>query len=683
MKKTLISIAAVLGAQMFALAGCPTISQADRERAAFLVSQMTLKEKCTLIAGTGDGFHTAAIERLGIPSVRMADGPQGVRNKTNSTYYPCGISLAASFNREVAAGVGTGIGDDARARGVGFMLCPGVNIYRNARCGRNFEYYGEDPYLASETALNYIGGIQSKGVMATIKHFAANNQEYDRHWTGSLVDERTLNEIYFPTFRKAVEKGDVAAVMTSYNPVNGTHAAENAWLIGQLRAWGHEGIVMSDWTSTYTTLGSLTSGLDFEMPFPRALTYENILPFVESGAVPESVVDEKCIRILQDFSAYGFLDGPVKDESIPEDYEPSHERAYKAAIEGPVLLKNDGVLPLKGGKYILCGPNADYIPFGGGSGAMQPFAHRTTTLWQGMQKLGRKYSTTLRTIAPSAAEAAKADAIIVAVGFNKISEKEGSDRTYALPAGQDEMIADAVATGRPVVVVVYSGGEIDITKWEDKVSAILFAWYAGQESGRAVADLLGGKASPSGRLPFTFWGSLKANPTDYSYDKEIPEIINGTGKKGRDPYPHAEYREGVFVGYRAIEKFGTQPKYPFGYGLTYSQFEYSGLETEVEDGAVKVRFTVKNIGKAEAAEAAQVYVAPVSPKIARPARELKGYEKKSLKAGESAVYEVLLDESAFKYYDVASHSWVLDNPEFKIEVGASATDIKLSSKINL
>jgi hypothetical protein len=229
---------------------------------------MSLQEKCALITGQDDGFHTAAIERLGIPSVRMADGPQGVRNKTNSTYYPCGISLAASFNREIAHGVGTGIGWDASARGVRIMLCPGVNIYRSPLCGRNFEYYGEDPYLSSETAVQYIRGIQEQRVIATIKHFALNNQEYDRHWTASVADERTINEIYFPAFRKAVEEARVGAVMTSYNPVNGSHASESNWLISHLRRWGHEGIVMSDWVSTYTTIGCLLGGLDLEMPGP-------------------------------------------------------------------------------------------------------------------------------------------------------------------------------------------------------------------------------------------------------------------------------------------------------------------------------------------------------------------------------------------------------------------------------
>ena len=326
-----VAIAALIASVSASAGDIPEITQADRQRAARIVSQMTLEEKCLLVSGKKDKFFTYPVERLGVPEINMADGPQGVRNygsqKVNSTYYPCGIAVAASFNREVAKGVGTGIGYDAKARGVGIMLCPGVNIYRSPLCGRNFEYMGEDPYLASETAVNYISGIQERGVMSTIKHFAANNQEFDRHMVSSNVDERTLNEIYFPAFRKAVEQAKVAAVMTSYNPLNGVHAAENAWLIkDNLRKWGFEGIVMSDWVSTYSPVGCALSGLDLEMPLGYAMNPSTLIPLVENGVVPESEIDEKCIHILQSFIAYGYLDGPMKASSIQEDYEDHYNR---------------------------------------------------------------------------------------------------------------------------------------------------------------------------------------------------------------------------------------------------------------------------------------------------------------------------------------------------------------------
>ncbi len=461
MKKTLIVATVALLFSALASAQPYIITQSDKDKAAEIVSKMTLDEKIDFISGKVDGFHTYAIPRLGIPSVRMADGPQGVRNKTNSTYYPSGIGLAASFNRDAAKGVGDGIGFDATARGVRIMLCPGVNIYRSPLCGRNFEYYGEDPFLASEIALNYIQGIQDHRVIATIKHFAVNNQEYSRHWTGSVVDERTLNEIYFPAFRKAVEKADVGAVMTSYNTVNGIHAAESPWLIQEnLRKWGFDGIVMSDWKSTYTTLGVLTGGLDLEMPENYTTKPEMVKPLIENGVLPEANLDIMCQHILQTFIAFGLLDQPAKDESIPEDYEYSRNMAYNAAIEAPVLLKNNGVLPVKKGRIVVLGPNANTVAYGGGSGRMDPIPGRNITPYAGLQALGKKYNVQLiegREFTPEEQKAiAKANAVIVVAGFNHDTERENHDRTYALPAGKNELIASASAFNNNTCFIINS-----------------------------------------------------------------------------------------------------------------------------------------------------------------------------------------------------------------------------------
>ena len=661
------------------------ISDKDRARAASLVEQMTLEEKCALITGQIDGFHTAAIKRLGIPSVRLADGPQGVRNKTTSTYYPCGISLAASFNREVAHGVGTGIGWDASARGVRIMLCPGVNIYRSPLCGRNFEYYGEDPYLASETALQYINGIQEQRVIATIKHFALNNQEYDRHWTASYADERTMNEIYFPTFRKAVEQGHVGAVMTSYNPVNGPHAAENQWLIGQLREWGHKGIVMSDWTSTYTTLGSLLSGLDLEMPKGFVLNYEAVRELMENGQVDEAVIDAKCVHILSAFLAYGLLDKPMLDSSIPENNPPSREKAYAAALEGPVLLKNDGILPVKASKknrIVVLGPNADTIPYGGGSGKMHPIEGTTTTLYQGLAALGNKYSTTLmdwQNIDDAAL--AKASLVVVGVGFDHDTETEGKDRSYSLPEGQNELIAHVASVNPNVLVVANSGGEFDVAPWIDKVKGLLMVWYGGQESGRAIAAIVSGAVSPSGRLPFTFWGSEDANPAAKYYHASVPEVKKV--KPNRDPLPNSYYSEGIFVGYRGVERFGLKPMYPFGYGLSYSSFEYSDGSVEQLTDGFKVSFTVKNTGKVPASVVPQVYVQQINPSVPRPHHELKGYDKVLLGKGESANICIVLPYESIGRYDIAAHKWLMDCGSYNILVGDSSSDIRLTMALNI
>jgi beta-glucosidase len=695
MKKTLFSL--ILCGLAFQIAGAaiPVITQADKDRAAAIVKQMTLEEKCKLISGQREEFYTFPIERLGVPEILMADGPQGVRSigrtPSHSTYYPCGIALAAAFNPNVALGVGTGIGYDAKARGINIMLCPGVNIYRSPLCGRNFEYMGEDPYLASETAVNYITGIQEQGVMATIKHFALNNQEYDRHATSSGADERTMNEIYFPAFRQAVERAKVGAVMTSYNPVNGQHAAESAWLIkDNLRKWGFEGIVMSDWVSTYTPIGAAMSGLDMEMPNGFALCYNTLKPLIDNGVVPMAVLDEKCQHILQSFIAYGFLDKPQKDSSIPEDYEVSRQLAYQAAVEAPVLLKNNGLLPIKGGKILLVGPNADYITFGGGSGAMHPLKKYEITLYQGLKNLGKKYDVVLRNGIPADEKVMKnVSTIIVACGFNKRTEKENSDRTYDLDSDQNKLIEEAVATGKKVLVVVYSGGEIDLKKWGDKVDGIIMAWYTGQEGGRALADIISGKVSPSGRLPFTFWGSLEKNPCMKFYHRQkLDESVYTKHEPNHyaprhAKYPFADYGEGVFLGYRGIEKFGVQPLYPFGYGLTYTQFEYSDVKAEKAEDGFNVSFTLANTGNYEAAEAVQVYVAPKNPSIMRPHHELKGLTKVKLAKGGKQVVSVKIPMNAFRFYDIFSHSWVLDPGEYSILIGASATDIKLSTDIKV
>jgi len=672
---TALLFSTILNAQPY------VITQEDKDRAAEIVSMMTLDEKIAFISGKDDGFHTYAIERLGIPSVRMADGPQGVRNKTNSTYYPCGIGLAASFNREAAKGVGDGIGCDATARGVRIMLCPGVNIYRSPLCGRNFEYYGEDPFLASEIAANYIQGIQQHRVIATIKHFAANNQEYQRHWTGSVVDERTLNEIYFPTFRKAVEKAGVAAVMTSYNTVNGLHAAESAWLIEEnLRKWGFEGIVMSDWKSTYTTMGVLTSGLDLEMPKNYTTKPEMVKPLIENGVVPEARLDLMCKHILQTFIAFGLLDQPAKDESIPEDYEHSRDMAYAAAIEAPVLLANNGLLPIKKGRIVVLGPNADVVAYGGGSGRMDPIPGRNITLFAGLQALGKKYDVKLIQSAEFTAEeqeaVKKADAVIVAAGFNSKTERENHDRTYSLPEGQEGLIAAAAALNKNTVVVINSGGEVDITPFMDDVAAIIMAWYGGQEGGKALADIISGKVSPSGKLPFTFWGSEEKNPAAQYYHETTPEVFQTS--KDRDPYPHATYAEGIFVGYRGVKKFNLEPMFPFGFGLSYSSFEYSDISVIPTEDGCEVVFTVKNTGKTDAKETAQVYLAPQNPSVMRPACELKGFEKKLIAKGKTEEFRIPLSKDDFAYYDVESHDWKIDAGSYKILVGSSSSDIRLS-----
>ncbi|MBR5925334.1 MAG: glycoside hydrolase family 3 C-terminal domain-containing protein [Bacteroidales bacterium] len=682
MKKIVLLLAAC--AMAFALNAYPTINKVDKERAAKLVSQMTIDEKIDLISGKEDGFRTLAIPRLGIPSLRMADGPQGVRNingkNIHSTFFPCGISAAASWNREAVHEMGAGIGSAAKAHGVQIMLGPGVNIYRSALCGRNFEYYGEDPYLASETAKNYILGMQEQGVMATIKHFALNQQEYDRHGVSSNADERTINEIYFATFRKAVEEAGVGAVMTSYNPINGVHAAENPWLVREnLRKWGFEGIVMTDWTSTYNSVDFIKGGVDLEMPKAYVATREKVRALLENGVVTEADLDEKCQEILQAFSAFGFLDADLSADPSAEDAALSQKRAYELALEGPVLLKNeDNILPLKPGKknlIALMGPNANIMPCGGGSGYVQPEDGKGVTLYEGLKALGKNYPVEFLG-GPNPEVLKKASVVIVAIGFDKLTETEGRDRVYGLDRLHNEAVEAAVKYNKNVIVVANSGGEFDITPWADQVKAIILDWYPGQEGGNALAALLTGKVAPSGRLPFTFWGKLGKNPAQKWYKSAQ---LHPSGN--RDRYPFTEYGEGIFLGYRGAEHFGVKPLYPFGYGLTYTTFDYSGLKVVPAADGFDVTFTVTNKGGVSAKEVAQVYVSPVKPSVIRPVRELKGYDKKLVAKGKSVEYTIHLGPEAFSYYDVATHAWKVDKGEYKIQVGSSAEDIRLEASV--
>lgn len=655
------------------------VTQEHRDRASALVARMTLEEKCDYIGGSKDGFYIRPVERLGIPLIRMADGPQGVRNNTRSTLFACGVAAAASWNEDVAYEMGVALGQDSRARGVHILLGPGVNICRSPLCGRNFEYMGEDPCLASATAVGYIKGVQSQGVMATVKHFALNNQEFNRHHVSSDADERTINEIYFPAFKAAVDAG-VASVMSSYNLVNNVHSAENRWLLTETlrEKWGFEGFVMSDWTSTYSTLGCVRSGLDLEMPEGFCMNYAAIKPLVETGVIREKDIDRKVENILASLIAYGFLDRPQLDTTIKEDNPYSRDVAYRLSCESAVLLKNDSVLPLKkGSNVVLMGPGADIIPCGGGSGSVDPLY--SISLYEGMSRLGEDFPVTIvgEDYRKAVRTLKEADAVVVSVGFDRQTEKEDHDRTFALPQGQDELIDFAAEHNDNVIVVIYSGGAVDMRRWHDKVEAVLMGWYPGQEGGLAIARMLAGEISPSGRLPISIEARPEDNPAYDNYYVEEPMT-----KRGHSTL-NVTYGEGIFVGYRGYEKNDVSPLYPFGYGLTYTSFEYSDLMVSEKGDGVDVTLTVTNTGNFDAAEVVQIYVGEDNPCVARPAKELKGYDKVFIPKGESAVVNVRLPESAFAFYDVDIHDWRINPGTFTIMVGASSQDIKLKEHIIL
>src|SRR5271163_3285596 len=739
------------------------------QRVEAILSKMTLEQKIDMIGGQDD-FYIRAYPELGLPRLRMADGPVGVRHGGPSTTMAGGISLAASWDPALATEVGAQIARDARAKGVHFMLGPAFNIYRAPMNGRNFEYMGEDPYLAGQIAVGYIEGMQSQGVSATAKHFMGNNSDFDRHNVDSIIDERTMREIYLPAFEAAVKQGHVRSVMDSYNLTNGSHMTQNGYLNNDVlkKEWGFDGILMSDWTSTYDAVGAANGGLDLEMPSGKFLNREKLLPAIKQGTVTVATIDDKVRRILRVEIQFGWLDHEQTDLTVSRYNREGDQVALQSAREGAVLLKNDAnLLPLKKDavkSILVVGGSARVVPFEGvsvlrgisdygGNGAQvfyspgiptvsemsaatsfsttasggaaglkaehftnedlqgKPFLTRTdehidfgppsrkslpaeaaSSRWTGYYTPGaagtfdifvtstgedggyyRAYvddkivlddwtvSKELLGIAtlsldarahkivlehhgeskwlgghlhmgiarqgsyvlPDAKKlAAKADVIVVAAGFDPESESEGADRTFRLPPGQNELIQEMSAANKNTIVLITSGGNVDMTEWFDRVPALLETWYPGQEGGKAAAEILFGDVNPSGRLPATFERRWEDNPV---HDNYYPPA--GTTR--------VVYKEGLFVGYRGYEKNGTKPLFPFGYGLSYTSFKYGNLSVKPADPNAKrdelspplyqVTFDVTNTGSREGADVAQVYVGDPHSRVARPAKELKGF----------------------------------------------------------
>ena len=798
-----------------------------------LLKKLTLEEKIDLIGGVDD-FYIRANDKIGLPRLKMADGPIGVRNYGPATVFG-GIGLAATWDPELAARIGAAIGQDARARGVHFMLGPGVNIYRAPMNGRNFEYFGEDPFLSARVAVAYINGMQSQGVSATVKHFMGNNSEFDRHNTDSIIDKRTMREIYLPVFEAAVKEAHVGSIMDSYNLTNGVHMTQNGYLNSDVvkKEWGFPGIVMSDWTSTYDGVAAANGGLDLEMPSGKFMNRATLLPAIKAGKVSEATIDDKVRRILRTAIQFGWLDRDQTDVSIPLLNVAGNQAALEASRSSIVLLKNDGnLLPLEKGSIksiAVIGPDAyPAQPGGGGSAEAKPFTplsylegiasylgdsakvyysrgiptlddiskqmefttqasggkkglkteiflnsdlsgapaivrtdkhvayepargvdgadSNVSIRWSGFftpsapgqylafvqgpgenggyrlyidkkvvldnwkqwyafvgeapvtltagahqieldyyanngwgktrANLGIVRPETLVT-AEAKSLAARADAVIVAPGFDADSEGESADRTFRLPPGQDELINQIAALNKKTVVVMTSGGGVDMTAWVDRVPALLEAWYPGQEGGTAVAQLLFGDFNPSGRLPISIERRWEDNATHDSY------------------YPKAgskkvAYTEGVFVGYRHYDKSAVKPLFPFGYGLSYTSFAYKNLVIsppsstgQISDQRVSVAFDVTNTGTRGGADIAEVFVGDHHAPVPRPVKELKGFAKVKLNPGETRNVTVTLDRRAFSYYDVKSHGWTVAPGDFDIFVARSAAEIELSGKVAL
>ena len=656
-----------------------------------LVSQLTLEEKAGLCSGA-DFWHTKAVERLGIPASMVSDGPHGLRKQDEevdhlgindsikAVCFPAASATAASFDREMLCRMGEAIGDSCQHEKLSVVLGPAVNIKRSPLCGRNFEYFSEDPYLAGQMASALIHGIQSRNVGTSIKHFAVNSQEHRRMSSSADVDERTLREIYFPAFETAVKQEQPWTVMCSYNRINGVFASENPWLLTEvLRGeWGFEGYVMSDWGAVSDRVAGVKAGLDLEMPASGGFNDRKIVEAVRSGKLDEAVVDQAVERILN--IVYRFVEH-AKPET-PWDKEAQHLLAAEVAADCMVLLKNEeGILPLsREDEIAFIGEFAEKPRFqGGGSSHINCF--KTTSALEAAEGLKIRYArgysvaddcATDEMIREAVEAARSARVAVVFAGLPDVYESEGYDRTHMrMPDCQNRLI-EAVAAANPnTVVVLYNGSPVEMP-WIGSVKAVLEAYLGGQAVGLATVRVLFGEVNPSGKLPESFPKKLSDNPSYLFY--------GGEGDT-------AEYREGIFVGYRYYDRKETELLFPFGHGLSYTSFDFSDLRlsreriTDQESLTATVRVT--NTGKRAGKTVVQLYVGDCESSVFRPVRELKGFEKIFLEPGESKDVSFTLDKRSFAYWNTKIHDWHVESGEFRIEIGHSSRDIACCAAVQV
>lgn len=669
----------------------------DKEKIRELISQMTLKEKAGLCSGA-DFWHTKAVERIGIPSVAVSDGPHGLRKQDDeadhlglnesikAVCFPAGCALASSFDRKLAGKMGETIGQECQAEDISTILGPAVNIKRSPLCGRNFEYYSEDPYAASEMSSAFIRGVQSKNVGTSVKHFLANNQEKRRMTNSSDVDERTLREIYMVPFEGAVKNGKPWTVMNSYNRINGTFVGESKeYLTDLLREeWGFDGYVVSDWGAVNDRVEALKAGMDLEMPSSNGVNDALIVKAVQEEALEEAVVDEACERILN--IVFRYMEN--RDENAVFDREKDHETAASVEEECIVLLKNEygengkSILPLeKEQKIAFIGKYAEAPRYqGGGSSHINSWKVESAleavkglaevTYAKGFDDAEDKADEALEAEAVKAAK--EADVAVVFAGLPDSFESEGYDRKHLnLPDCQNRLIEKICGVQKNVVVVLHNGSPV-VMPWKDRVSAILEAYLGGQAVGKAEVKILFGEVNPSGRLSETFPNRLEDTPCYLTYGK------------GKD---HAEYREGVFVGYRYYTTRDMEVQYPFGYGLSYTTFGYSNMttdKTELTDAeTLSVSVDVKNTGDCPGKEVVQLYVAPVNSEVPRPARELKGFEKVSLEPGEKKTVAFTMDDRAFAIWNADLHCWDVPDGTYMIQICRNAQEVILEKEVQV
>ncbi len=652
-----------------------------------IIKQMTLEEKCYLFSGK-DFWQTRSLERLGVPNMTLSDGPHGIRKQAGegdqlglnpslpATCYPTAATVANSWDPALGEEIGAHLGAEAASQGVGVVLGPGLNVKRSPFCGRNFEYFSEDPYLAGKMAASYIRGIQKNGVSACPKHFAANSQELRRMASDSVMDERTLREIYLTGFEIAVKEGHAKSIMSSYNRINGTYANENGHLLQEILRdeWGFDGFVVSDWGGSNDHVEGVRAGSHLEMPTTGGDSDLELIDAVKAGRLSEELLDRRVDELLDVILSVTRAVKPL--EGKPFDIDAHHNLAAKASEQSIVLLKNEGnILPLKkGARVAVIGEFAQKARYqGAGSSVVNP-----TKLDHAMDVI-KNFDLDVAGFEPGyprsgkgdpamqagAVELAKqADVVLLYIGLDEISESEGLDRSHMkLPQSQIDLM-EAVAAANPNVVAVMSAGSAVEMPWLDKCKALVHGYLCGQAGASSVPKVIMGQVNPSGKLAESY-------PVRYEDVSSAPYFPS----KERN----AEYREGLYVGYRYFQSANVPVLFPFGFGLSYTSFEYSDLAV-TDKGAA---FTLKNTGSMDGAEVAQLYVSKPDGDVFRPARELKGFAKVFLKVGESKKVTIPLDDKAFRYFNVDTNKFEVEGGEYQILIGASCADIKLSGAVNV
>ena len=658
-----------------------------------MIHQCTLEEKVSLCSGA-NFWSLVSIDRLGVPSIMLADGPHGLRKQENegdhlglnksvvATCFPTAVTLASSWDRELLHSVGEALGREARHHRVSVLLGPGVNLKRHPACGRNFEYFSEDPLLAGELATAYINGVQACGVGTSLKHFAVNNQEFHRMITDVIVDERTLREFYLRPFEIAVKQSAPLTVMCAYNRVNGTYCSDSQSLLTEIlrKEWGFEGVVVSDWGAVNDRVEGIKAGLDLEMPASGGVHDDEILSAIHEGRLQLEELDEVVGRLLHLIQKTAI----EEQATFALDLEAHHQLAHRAASESIVLLKNeDHLLPLRPNQSIGIIGEFAKKPRYQGAGSSQVNPSRMENAYQAMTTMvddpailyavgyensQDHVSAELLTEAKKVAK--QVEVVLLFVGLPDIFESEGFDRdTLEIPV-QHQKLIEAVSEVNHNTVVILNNGSPVLMNWSERPKAIIEAYLGGQASGSAIADVLFGKVNPCGKLAETFPLQQK----DFPADTHFP----GNGQQ-------VQYREGLYVGYRYFQTAQKEVQYPFGHGLSYTEFEYSNLilsATSIkEQEPLHVRITITNIGQRDGHEIVQIYVHSGEGVIHRPAQQLVGFSKVFVAVGEAKDIDIMLDEKAFSHYDVKSQSWQTESGVYTISAAASVQDIRLQTEV--